>query len=406
MISQTMSEPSQERLLHEHHHSHGSDSSHGDRHFEGPDSHNFHQPPAKPRPRGDRHCAGSHSHGDHEFKHSHGGHESKLSHDSEHSHGSAGRPFYDPTPVAPPPTFLGYGQDGDMCLLANYESLSAPCQSAVDDAYALRDQYVEEEEHGPGCAFAAGVFGTLALVGIVFCLSRRRREKVLATLKAIHQDPELKARVEAASGIPVPQPCCAKKENQPCRARKCFNVLLRIMVTLALSFLLVNLAARATLAIINGMIYTDEETGETVEPKPVVVLLVFISFLLVEVLMIVAVKKCLVSRIARRRRGAFAASGTSPSTSPSSPPPPAAPTGLGRYFATIPLPSPRFSFFRTAPSSGYAPLMTDEESNTEMIQSPNGVVVASAPLQPQVFYVPPTMPSHVTAQSVSSVSMI
>jgi multisubunit Na+/H+ antiporter MnhB subunit len=176
--------------------------------------------------------------------------------------------------------------------------------------YVLRDQSVAEEEHSPGCALAAGVFITLALVGIVLCLSRRRRQKVLDTLEAIHQSPELKARVEAVSGIPVPQPCGAKKDNQPCRARKCFNVLLRIMVTLALSFLLVNLAARAPLAIINGMIYTDEETGETVEPKPVSVLVVFISFLVVE---IVAIKKLIVSCAARRRARAFASSGTSPS---------------------------------------------------------------------------------------------
>jgi hypothetical protein len=129
-MPQSMTEPSQDRLLHEHdHHSHGSDHSHGDEHFEGPtDSQFFNKPPpAKPRPRAGPHSAGSH--GDHEFKHSH------HSHDSEDSHGSAGRPFFEPIPPPPPATFLGYGQDGDMCLMANYQSLSPPCQSAIDDAY-------------------------------------------------------------------------------------------------------------------------------------------------------------------------------------------------------------------------------------------------------------------------------
>ena len=53
--------------------------------------------------------------------------------------------------------------------------------------------------------------------------------------------------------------------------------------------------------------------------------------------------------------------------------------------------------------------MTDEENTvTEMVQSPS-IVVPSAPLQHQVLYVPPTtvqVQPHVTAQSLSSVSMI
>jgi hypothetical protein len=292
-----------------------------------------------------------------------------------------------------------------MCLMAHYDSLSAPCQSSVDDAYVLREEYVSEEPHS-GCAFALGVLSTLALVSIVLLISRRRRQKVAATLKAIHNDPELKARVEAASGIAVPHPCCAKAEQtttETSRGAKCLTVFVRIMVTFAVSFLLVHLAARATLAIANEMVYTDAETGETFEPKPVSVLLIFISFLLVEILMVVALKRCLVAYVTRRRRNAFASSGTSP-TAPSSSP--STNGGFGRFVPSMSLPSRRFSFFRTTPSTHvYAPLMTDEESHTEMIQSPS-IVVASAPMQHQVVYLPPNMPSHVAAQSISSVSMI
>lgn len=368
----------QDRLLHESHHSEQADP-------HGPDARFFRGgPKAKPGPRGGPRMWGPHE--NHNWDHSNSGSDS-----------SSSSTQFDLS--NPAPTFLGYGQDGDMCLMANYDSLSISCQSAIDDAYALRDEYVSEEGHGNGCAFAAGVFATLALVAIVLCLAKNRRQKLISTLKAIHNDPELKARVEAASGIPVPQPCCAQNNSQPCRGRKCVIGLFRVLLTLALSFFLVHMAASFTLAIVNGMVSTDEETGETVGPTPVSVLLIFISFLLVEILMIVAFKRCLAGCIARRRQGAYAASGTS-----SSPTPPGN-HGFGRYFAAIPLPSRRFSFFRSNPANnGYSPLMTDEENNTEMIQSPT--VVASAPLQPQIVYVPPTMPSHVAAQSISSVSMI
>lgn len=383
--------PHQERFLHGFHHSH--DSQHGDQ-SHGPDAKFFRGPNAKPKPSPRDVWGPRHNNWDH----------SRSGSDSSSSSSN----FDQFVLIDPSATFLGYGQDGDMCLMANYDSLTPSCQSAIDDAYALREEYVSEENHGNGCAFAAGVFATLALVGVVLCVSKRRRQKIVSTLNAIHKDPELKARVEAASGIPVPQPCCGKNNNtEPCRGKKCLTVILRILLTLALSFFLVHLAAGITLSIVNDMVYTDEETGETVEPTPVTVLLIFISFLLVEILMIVAIKKCLAGCIARRRRGNFASSGTSSSSSPSSPSSPSpSSNGFTRYFATFPLPSRKFSFFRSNPSNnGYAPLMTDEENNTEMIQSPT-VVVASAPLQPQILYVPPNMPSHVAAQSVSSVSMI
>jgi hypothetical protein len=338
-----------------------------------------------------------------------GSHESGHSHGERHfGHGSHGprhpdihRPPPPPPPVPDAPTFLGFGQDGDMCLMAHYDSLSTACQSSIDDAYVLRDEYVSEEPN-PGCAFILGVLTTLALVTVFLLVSRRRRQKVIATLTAIHNDPELKARVEAASGIAVPKPCCAQSDkptSEPSRGAKCLKVFLRIMITLVMSFLLVHLAARFTLEVANGMVYTDEETGETFEPKPVSVLLIFISFLLAEILIIVALKRCLVACVTRRRRNAFASSGTSATASSSN-------GGFGRFIPSISPPSRRFSFFRTSPAANvYAPLMTDEESHTEMIQSPS-IVVASAPMQHQVVYLPPTMPSHVAAQSVSSVSMI
>jgi len=299
------------------------------------------------------------------------------------------------------PSFLGYGQDGDVCLMAYYESLSAPCRSAIDDAYILREQYVQEEERGSGCAFAAGIAGMILTLATFLCCKRvflkGRREKVLTTLKAIHNDPELKARVEAASGVSVPEVSCPK-EGQPCRGKKCLLFALRLVVTVALSFLLVRLAAGATVAVANSMISTDEETGETTEPSPISVLLIFISFLLAELLVIYAVKRCLIGFRARRQ-GAFASTGTS-TVPPQN-------NGLGRYlvFPSFPTAARRFSFFRSTPSNaGYSPLMTDEENTvTEMVQSPS-IVVASAPMQHQIVYLPPTVP--VTAQSLSSVSMI
>lgn len=393
--SASQSSPPTDRLLHESHHSHGSedssggsDSSHGFRHHK--ERHEERHGPERHGP--DRHDDPHHA---------------PVA--SSHASPISQRPnqFVPEETMMVQPSFLGYGQEGDVCLMAYYDSLSAPCRAAVDDAYSLRDQYVQEEEQSHGCPFAAGVAGMLLVLATFLCCKRvafkGRREKVLTTLKAIHNDPELKARVEAASGVPLPE--VSPKDGQPCRGKRCLCFALRLIVTVALSFLLVRFAAGATLAVADSMVYTNEENGETVEPSPVSVLLIFISFLLAELLVVYGVKKCVTGCAARRQNSAFASTGTSsPTVSPQSS------GGLGRYlvFPSLPSSTRRFSFFRTTPSGGYSPLMTDEESTvTEMVQSPS-LVMASAPLQHQVLYLPPTVnaPPHITAQSLSSVSMI
>jgi len=445
------------RLLHGFHHSHDSHDSHDSERFENPISDKEHRqfhpsrprgegkprPEDKPRPgdiRGSPHPPhsffGKHMEGSSSSSNSNSNSGSNSGSVSSSSNSESGDNFFFFRPPPPPPlslrefprtfddmpvTFLGYGTEGDMCLMSKYNSLSSPCQNAIDDAFVLHDQYTIEEESGQGCAFAAGMAGMLLVLATFVCCKRYhmkpRREKIMKTLKAIHNDPELKSRIEAATGVSVPEPCQmhnASNQNQPCRAKQCLMVVLRLIVTFALSLLLVRVAAEGTVAIANNMIYTNEN-NETVEPSPVVVLLIFISFLLAQLLVVVGIKKCIMSYRLRRQRESFANSGTNNSNTP--PPTTSSSTtttsngGFGRYFVfpTIPLPTRKFSLFRSNSSNGYSPLMTDEENTvTEMVQSPS-VVVASAPLQHQVLYVPPStvqVHPHVTAQSLSSVSMI
>jgi hypothetical protein len=83
-----------------------------------------------------------------------------------------------PHPPPPPPlTFLGFGQEGDTCLMAHYSSLSIPCQNFLDEIFLLREEYVSHEPN-PCLAFALGVLSTLAVTAILFLISRRCRPKV------------------------------------------------------------------------------------------------------------------------------------------------------------------------------------------------------------------------------------
>lgn len=126
-----------------------------------------------------------------------------------------------PPPPPPPPhvqedTYfagnLGYGAEGDMCLYVNFDRLAEPCQSSVADLYDLREQYWEEQqiEQGPHHPHGAMVLLLLAVVFLFACarryLGRQRRQQLRSLLTALHTNPDVKAMVEAQTGVQVPMP--------------------------------------------------------------------------------------------------------------------------------------------------------------------------------------------------------
>ena len=228
---------------------------------------------------------------------------------------------------------------------------------------------------------------------------------------------DLKARVEAAAGIPVPSPACCNKSTN--RGRCTFRKVLAGVAAVCVSFLVVRIAAGITMAIAEDMVY-EEEDGTQVVPNLLVILLIFIALLLAQLLILVALKKalecCLTSRSAAS--SPTACSGTQ------------APQGGGggsiRFIPVMPkFAVPQFrapqlpSFMRREPSRGaYEPLMTDDNTSTELVQTQVAYYEASAPQQ-HMMYVPPTSSTaasapaehyvhaqHVPAQSLSSFSMI
>jgi hypothetical protein len=266
---------------------------------------------------------------------------------------------------------------GDTCLYENYQLLSGDCQQAIGDVYSLHDQYIAEDEashHHPH------VFGLILLVGValICCVKRRaRRQKIAAVLEAIRQDPELKARVEAATGQPIPEPCCA-------RSKKCGAC--KVVCKVVLSLLVVFASMRITGCIYGSMIHEDEN-GDPVGPGPLVFLLLFIA--VITVLLGLLAGCCWVGK-------QLCGGSNSCESGPSSPFPARAQriVSWGRNLV-----------FRNPDPTAYAPLMT-EERDTELSSIPTA---KSPPVQAVFVNTVPRMVNAVQivpAQTYSNVSMI
>eukprot|EP00633_Aureoumbra_lagunensis_P001780 CAMPEP_0197287688 /NCGR_PEP_ID=MMETSP0890-20130614/4305_1 /TAXON_ID=44058 ORGANISM="Aureoumbra lagunensis, Strain CCMP1510" /NCGR_SAMPLE_ID=MMETSP0890 /ASSEMBLY_ACC=CAM_ASM_000533 /LENGTH=298 /DNA_ID=CAMNT_0042757657 /DNA_START=46 /DNA_END=942 /DNA_ORIENTATION=- len=117
---------------------------------------------------------------------------------------------------------LGLGPYGDKCLRDAWDSLSAPCTTAISLADATKPQNFEHfPPGGPpppflGCGFP--LFGALLFIFILL-LAFKKHKKYKAITKifsAIRNDPELKARVEKAADTKLPQPCCNTDKKRNC----------------------------------------------------------------------------------------------------------------------------------------------------------------------------------------------
>ena len=99
---------------------------------------------------------------------------------------------------------LGLGRRGDWCLRRSLKDVSPACSSSV----ALVDATTPPDEHGCGF-FIAGLL-IMATFLVVFSTKLAKLRKLRFVLRAIKQNPTLKAQVLAA-GIDLPAPkkgCC------------------------------------------------------------------------------------------------------------------------------------------------------------------------------------------------------
>jgi len=109
-----------------------------------------------------------------------------------------------------------------MCMYENLNQLSDPCVQSMSDLYRLRDEYWHETAppppHGHCMVGAFLVLGLVAVVGVRKYMQHARIKKVRNFLSVIHANPELKATVEAETGMKVPEIRCGglrSRSSQP-----------------------------------------------------------------------------------------------------------------------------------------------------------------------------------------------
>ena len=129
-------------------------------------------------------------------------------------------------------------------MYLNFDSLSDSCQQSIANVYALREEYWSDETanthpHGPFVAILFSVFLITIFIAIKRSrFNRLRRAKDLAIYNALQANPDLKAQLEAASGVVVEAP--------PAR-KSCLCIFLKITGFLILGFVLWAVTAMITM---------------------------------------------------------------------------------------------------------------------------------------------------------------
>jgi hypothetical protein len=110
-----------------------------------------------------------------------------------------------------------------MCVYQHFDALSQPCTQAIADLYAVRADYSEETAPHHHVGFAVLILGALAFFGVRRCLRRGHGKKVRAFMNAVRANDNLRAVVEAETGLTVPEPpkrCCCGGVHGDGRCRK------------------------------------------------------------------------------------------------------------------------------------------------------------------------------------------
>lgn len=288
--------------------------------------------------------------------------------------------------------------------------------------HALRDEYVHEDRARSGCGM--GHFFVFFLIGaLLFRLMRKRnqkRQQVMALLTALDSNPQLKAIVEAETGLPVPGPCCKCAGGvKPCCSRLC-RALLMLVLVVATGFFVTISSLIISANIIMAMAVPDD-SGNLMLPSPTTVILVLAAVMFAHVLLVITTTKLICKMIrgfSAHRQARLAATASTSSSNNNGGNGGASRCVLARLSNWLPTARPfAGSSAPTVPDSEtrglYAPLCTD---NTEMItlstmpmptpnttiQYGNTVVPSSAATYPHVqTHSPLYYPAQLTVTGIS-----
>lgn len=213
------------------------------------------------------------------------------------------------------PIFLGFGLDGDMCLLDHYDVLSSSCRESIDDLQVVIDDIDMDDE--VGCPVIPLILLFLLLAVFVRFLFRRRmiqrQDTLHKTLSAIHASPELKAKVEAASGVPVPPTLPACRARLAMAQQPWYVKLLCFVGVVVISFLLVINAMLITGLIVGSIYDGNDDAGDGEEPSPLLILAILFLVLTLEILIVKRIRAAVCSYLNSSPTPTTASTGTSSS---------------------------------------------------------------------------------------------
>lgn len=270
---------------------------------------------------------------------------------------------------------LGYGESGDACLYDNYDMLSSECQSAIED---YNESSSSSSAHHYLIPALLLVILVLSLLACRLRRMRQRYEPMHAIMAAIHNNPELKSRVEAEAGVQIPPAPASRPPLYLC--------VIRVVASFVLSFIMVHVAVNIALN------KTPTDGSNTL--AMFTFLGWFLLVLLVEVGAVCAVKYCC------KQCYKCCCSESPPATT--------SPTLRSRVLAYV---------RRQSPPTGYAPLSEDETEMPQLSTStssgpPYCVVLAhgtepTAPAyKPYAANTANATPTIVSAHSLSNVTII
>ena len=371
-FSRALSQSSRRRMDDGHHHGHGHEHEH--------DHHDKHAHDWHPRDheggREDEHRHDWHQHHQHDH---HRDHQEQQEQDFSRTEEELNREernvlLADQLDYSVP---LGWGEDADACLYAQWALLSQPCQEAALQLQTVREAFVEDDSwYGRrGHHHFGGLL--LLFLGMLACAmcwkakaQRSKLAEVDALLSALHANPDLKASVESITGTPVPVPALTHHHHHHhhgSRWVKLVIIILKLLLSFFSAFVLVHLAAFITIHIMYRMSFVDEQTGEVSSPGPgtAVAIMLAVTAALVGMfaLGVRALKRITSTRASPphhdRDSGSTSGPGSrAPSSSASAPPAVSMPSFPYIYNGFL---------VRRAAPEGYVALRPDDEHATAMV---------------------------------------
>lgn len=307
-----------------------------------------------------------------------------------------------------PELILGFGREGDMCLRKNMPRLSRSCQSSLAELEEAAEAYDLEDEDG--CHMMPMII-MLLLVGLLVRFAARRRMKkrldsLQTTLSAIHASPELKAKVEAASGVPLPPtlPACRMAQKPWYIKAMC------VLGLFAVSFIVVANAFLIT-GLIVSQIYTDTDSDDdSWGVSPLLVLAILFTVLTVEIIVVKKMKTAICAYLDSQSNSTVtASSGTTPGGGNGNG---ASLPQIFQRIRSVQLSALVPARFRQTPAGEgpqYEPLLSEDhcqDEYTEMASVPVGVTASAPPAAVSTIPVVMTPVAYASPSVQGSISML